>query len=160
MLKYYFSGQFLISLWVAWLQYQGVCLCQTWPARDERANKKDDVTTVSKKYKFHICISQKNQRNTREKTENTSCICEGVRVSVSPCPPPPGREGANNADNVTAKATVRAKDLPESASYKTPWSEIKVSEQTNLPNLDTLQRFVFLLDFVAIQKIWTWEHSE
>ena len=60
MLKYYFSGQFLIQ-------------CQ--------------------RNTSFIFVFLKKTREIREKTENTSCICEGVRVSVSPCPPPPGLAG-------------------------------------------------------------------
>ena len=67
-----------------------------------RANKKDNVI-MSKKYKFHICISQKNQRNTKT-SENTSCICEDVCVTMT-CHP--GREPANNADNATVCAHLK-----------------------------------------------------
>ena len=153
-----------------WCHYQGVCLCHPRPATNIAGQQEGHNVIMSKKYKFHICISQKNQRNTKNIWKYVlhlwGCLChhdlppwQGACQQCRQChclctfEKAQWRKaggGANNADNVTANATVCAKDLPESASDKTPWSEIKVSEQTNLLNLNVLS---FSSIFLPLRKL-------
>ena len=163
MLKHSF---FFVHL--GWRHYQGVCLCHPQPATNIAGQQEGQCHNVKEIQVSYLYFSEKPEKyeNIWKYLHLWGCLChhdlppwQGACQQCRQChclctfEKAQWRKaggGANNADNVTANATVRAKDLPESASDKTPWSEIKVSEQTNLLNLNVLS---FSSIFLPLRKL-------
>ena len=133
MLKHSF---FFVHL--GWRHYQGVCLWHPQPATNIAGQQEGQCHNVKEIQVSYLYFSEKPEKYERKDWKYILHLW-GCHRDL-----PRSSEPTMQTMWVPTNGPVRAKDA-DSVSDKTPWSEIKVSEQTNLPNLKTLM-FLFVLD--------------